>query len=143
MKKSTVYNVVVVLCFAFMISGCASTSGRALRADESQVELRAIQTRVFDTADKERLMRTIITTMQDLDFVIDKADLDLGTVTGSKFFKGQNIQMTVTVRPKDQSQFLVRASARAGVNQVKDPETYQDFFVALEKSMFLTAHKID
>ena len=126
-----------------MISGCATTATKALDASESSVELRSIQTRAFDTTDKAKMMRTVISTMQDLDFVIDKADMTLGTVTGSKFYKIIVITMTVTVRPRGEKQLLVRANAHYGTKTVKDPETYQDFFISLEKAIFLTAHQID
>jgi len=88
-------------------------------------------------------MRTVISTMQDLDFVIDKADLNLGSTTGSKFLNNIVIVMTVTVRPRGEKQLLVRANAQYGIQCVKDPETYQDFFNALGKAMFLTAQQVD
>jgi hypothetical protein len=51
--------------------------------------------------------------------------------------------MTVTVRPRGDKQLLVRANAQVGVNSIDDPATYQDFFAALEKAMFLTAQQVD
>ena len=51
--------------------------------------------------------------------------------------------MTVTVRPRDEQSLLVRASAQHQMSPIDDPEPYQDFFVALEKSMFLAAHRVD
>ena len=88
-------------------------------------------------------MQTVISTMQDLDFVIDKADFMLGTVTGTKYLGNAVVEMTVTVRPRGEKQLLVRANAQYGINSVEDPETYQDFFTALEKALFLTAHQVD
>jgi len=51
--------------------------------------------------------------------------------------------MTVTVVKKLGNNISVRANARIGENAVTDAETYQDFFVVLDKSMFLTLHKVD
>jgi hypothetical protein len=51
--------------------------------------------------------------------------------------------MTVTVRPKGDTQLLVRASAQYNITAVTDPKPYQDFFTALSKAMFLEAHQID
>jgi len=130
----------------FLVSGslgCVSTANKAFQADESQVKLRSIQTRAFDTSDKEKMMRTVISTMQDLDFIIEKADLTLGSVTGTKFTNNMVVTMTVTVRPRGEKQLLVRANAQYGIKSVDDPETYQDFFNALGKSIFLTAQKVD
>ena len=134
---------IIVFLFLFTLSGCATTSTRAFETSDSQVKLRSMQTRAFDTTDKKRMMQTVISTMQDLDFVIDKADLVLGSVTGSKFLRGYVITMTVTVRPRGETQMLVRANARHGIEAVDDPATYQDFFTVLEKSIFLTAHQVD
>ena len=51
--------------------------------------------------------------------------------------------MSVTVRPRGEKQLLVRANAQYGVKSVEDPVTYQDFFTALEKAIFLTAQQVD
>lgn len=144
MRKSKRYGgIFIALCLMFAVAGCATTANKAFETDENQVKLRSIQTRAFDTADKKKMMQTVISTMQDLDFVIDKADLMLGSVTGSKFLNQAVIVMTVTVRPRGETQLLVRANAQHGITSVEDPATYQDFFVSLEKSLFLTAQQVD
>jgi hypothetical protein len=128
----------------FLISGCATTvQEHILDANESQLKLRSIQTRAFDTNDKEKIMRSIMATLQDLDFVITKADYDLGIVTATKFANNQVLKMTVIVREKDKNQLLVRVNAQYGIRAVNSPEPYQDFFDALSKSIFLTAQQID
>jgi hypothetical protein len=141
MKKYKQFIIVAFIVIAF--SGCAATSRKAFVTTESQVQLRSMQTRAFDTTDKRTMMQTVISTMQDLEFVIDKADFILGSVTGSKFLGQRIVKMTVTVRTRGEKQLLVRANARYGIKSVEDPETYQDFFTALEKSLFLTAHQVD
>jgi uncharacterized lipoprotein YehR (DUF1307 family) len=144
MRKLKKYTSVFIIMFLiFALSGCATTARKAFETDESQVKLRSIQTRAFDTTDKKKMLQTVISTMQDLDFVIDKADLMLGSITGSKFIGYAVITMTVTVRPRGEKQLLVRANAQYGIKSVEDPATYQDFFTALEKAMFLTAHQVD
>ena len=145
MKNSThqVLTLTVLVLISIGFSGCASTSNKLLEASESQVQLRSIQTRAFDTTDKKKMLRTIISTLQDLDFVISRADSVLGSVTGSKFVSAAAVKMTVTVRPRGESQLLVRANAQYGIRAVEDPEPYQDFFNALEKAIFLTAHQVD
>ncbi|WP_287372807.1 hypothetical protein [Prosthecochloris sp.] len=140
MKKTLV---VVMSAFLSMgIIGCASTKDRLLDSDVSQVQIRSIQTRAFDTTNKEKTLRTVISTLQDLGFVIDKADAVLGSVSATKL-DNYSLRMTVTVRPKGKTQLLVRANAQHNVEPVKDPEPYQQFFSALEKAMFLTAHQVE
>lgn len=128
---------------SLLLAGCQTNSrDQALATTESQVALRAIQTRAFDTTEKETTLRTVIATLQDLGFVIDKADNVLGSVSGTKL-DGYSMRMTVTVRPRGQTQTLVRANAQYNITPVEDPLPYQQFFAALEKSMFLTAQQVD
>ena len=139
MKNKTV---LILIVFSLFIVGCATTQQRLLDSDSSQVQLRSIQTRAFDTTDKEKTLRTVISTLQDLEFVIDKADATLGTVSATKL-KNYALRITVTVRPRGETQLLVRANAQYNVQSVTDPEPYQQFFASLEKAMFLTAHQVD
>ena len=125
-----------------LIAGCQTTQERLLDSDYSQVQLRNIQTRAFDTTDKEKTLRTAIATLQDLGFVIDKADALLGTVSATKLNR-YALRMTVTVRPRGETQLLVRANVQYELKPVTDPQPYQQFFSALQKSMFLTAHQVD
>ena len=144
MRKLKNYcGIVFILLLVVTLSGCATPAVNALESSQSQVKLRSIQTRAFDTTDKKKMMQTIISTMQDLDFVIDKADFMLGSVTGSKFLGQAVVTMSVTVRPRGEKQLLVRANAQYGIHSVEDLATYQDFFAALEKAMFLTAQQVD
>jgi hypothetical protein len=137
-----------VLCtFGFIavlaLTSCQTDSRKqALATSESQLALRQIQTRAFDTTDRERMLRTIIATLQDLSFVVDKADATLGSVSGTKL-DGYQLRMTVTTRPRGETQLLVRANAQYNLIAIEDPEPYQQFFTALEKSLFLTAQQVD
>ena len=115
---------------------------QVLASDKSQVQLRAVSTRAFDTTDRNLTVRNVIATLQDLGFVVDKADEALGTVSATKM-AGYILRITVTVRPRGQRQMVVRASAQYNMEAVSDATPYQQFFAALEKTMFLTANEID
>jgi hypothetical protein len=127
---------------ASLMTGCASTQERLLDSDTNQLQMRSIQSRSFDTPDKKNVLRVAIATLQDLGFVVDKADADLGTVSATKL-SGYAARTTVTVRPKGEKQVVVRASIEHNQRQVEDPQTYQDFFTALGKSLFLNANQVD
>ena len=129
---------------ATLICGCGTSKNRALSGGEQAVKLRHMQTRSFDTKDVKKAARDVISTMQDLGFIIDHADAGLGSmavVKGTKL-SGFQVLMTVTVRPYGEDQVLVRANARYGLEAVVDPKPYQDFFTSLSKAMFLEANQI-
>ena len=136
------------LAGAFVLSGCVTNPSLAIFDTGSQVQLRSFQSRAFDTADREKTLRAVIATMQDLGFVIDKADATLGSVSGTKL-SSYELRMSATVRPRGTSQLLVRANAQykpkpaAAARPIEDPGPYRDFFAALGKSLFLDAQQVD
>lgn len=141
MNSMVAKTLTLLVCAVFLV-GCAPSTKQVLATNESQLKLRAIQTRYFDTTDKNRMLRTVIATLQDLGFIIDKADGNLGTVSATKLDQ-YNLRITVTVRERGESQLLVRANAQYNIHPVEDPEPYQQFFNSLSKAIFLTAHEVD
>lgn len=70
----------LVMLGAALLCGCVSSIDQVTKTDQSAVQMRSYQERAFDTADREQTLRSVIATLQDLNFVLDKADVDLGTV---------------------------------------------------------------
>ena len=149
MKISGILMISIAVLIAF--SGCASSKKQLLKMDESQVKLRSMQTRVFDTTDKDKMLRTVISTLQDLGYIVNEANEVIGTISARtthikyKLFEKKKypLLITVTVRPRGETQLLVRANAQYNQKAVENPLVYQNFFTVLEKSIFLTAHEID
>ena len=173
----------LVLLVSLMFQGCAMQWGaeiqwnsrsQILMSEDSQVKLRSIQSRVFDTRDRAKVLRAAVASMQDLFFDIDVLDEELGVVSGKKWFNHDSAwsdhptyylyntdelilfnsnfrtwgpfkyrndltRMTVTVRPKEETRLLVRASVQHNIRAVEHPEMYQAFFKTLQQSLFLSA----
>lgn len=121
---------------------CTMPQAADVTGQQSQLEVRQIQTREYQAADKRMTLRSTIATLQDLGFVIDDADLELGVVTATRH-RGRTMRMTVTARERPGERIAVRANARLGENGIDDAQTYQDFFVALDKAIFLTRNRVD
>lgn len=138
-KKIQLAGLLVVL---MILVSCATSTHQILATNTSQVKLRSIQTRAFDTTDKEKLLRSVIATLQDLGFIVDSADEVLGTVSGTKL-NTYILRITVSIRPRGTTQMLVRANAQYNIEAVEEPEPYQQFFDALSKEIYLTAHQVD
>jgi len=135
---------IAILATSFVLSGCETMQARVLDSstNKSAVQLRSIQSRAFETTDRQKTMRTVIATLQDLSFVVDKADMELGSISATKL-DGYALRMTVSVRPHSDKRVIVRANAQFNITPVTEPKPYQDFFVALEKAMFLTAQAVE
>ncbi len=148
MKISRILSAAIAASILIALSGCASSKEQLLKMDESQVKLRSMQTRAFDTTDKDKMLRTVISTLQDLGYIVKEANEVIGTVSARTTHikskkKKYPLLITVTVRPRGETQLLVRANAQYKQKAVKDPTVYQNFFTVLEKSIFLTAHEVD
>jgi hypothetical protein len=136
MKYQLGISIAIVL---LVLTGCSTPPTKKIMAGADQVELRSYQSRGFDTADKTMMLRTVIATLQDLGFIVDQADEELGVVTGTKL-AGYQVRMTVSVRAQGERRLLVRSSAYFNLSPIEDALPYQDFFTSLEKALFLTAH---
>ena len=144
MKASRkIKTLTAAMAVAVLLGGCVATTKQHVldSSSESQLQKRSYQTRAFDTTEKEKVLRGVIATLQDLGFVIDGADAMLGSVSATKL-DAYHLRITVSVRPRGQ-QMLVRANAQYNVTPVEDPKPYQDFFDSLGKSLFLQAQNVD
>mgnify|MGYP001126690624 CR=1 FL=1 len=135
-------KIISIIAIALLFSSCQSSRNRLLESEQSQVKLRQIQTRAFDTTDKPKMLRAILSTLQDLGFIIDKADMDLATISATKL-DGFQLKMTASVRDRGRTQLLVRANAQVGLRSIDDPVPYRNFFNSLSKAIFLEAQQVD
>ena len=140
-KKPNVFLPIYALLLCIFLAGCAASAREGVMdtGGESQLKLRQMQTRYFDTANKKATMESVMATLQDLGFVIDKASFELGSVSATKL-AGYSLRMTINVMPRPGDRMTVRANAQYNIRAVTDPQPYQQFFDALAKSMFLQAH---
>lgn len=145
MMKNPLVATGLWLFVGLLFGGCVALHERVLDSGTQTLQLRSVQTRVFDTNEREQTLRTVIATLQDLGFLIEKADATLGVVSGTKAAEMgiSGLRMTVTVSPRGEGRVLVRANAQFGQSPVTDAEPYQRFFAALQRAMFLTAHQVD
>lgn len=137
------------------VAGCAATSSQqvsALSRSNTATDVRARQTRRFDTADRALILQASLGALQDLGFSIDESDSETGIMVGSKS-SGSVLRAQVTVRGvPNQDETLVRVifqriTPRPGAmidygKTIDDPALYQGFFERIAQSIFLTANEI-
>ena len=136
---------VLVALSAVLLASCAARPPVREVIFEDQmtlVQMRSIQTRTFELTDRLKAMRAVIATLQDLDFVIDRADSRLGIVTATKL-KGYHLHITVKVDDRRSGPLLVRVHLSVSFTNAASPESYtigsdmyQAFFASLGKNVF-------
>lgn len=181
-EKFPLRETVLLMWAVGAFSGCSlypverqwNSESQILMSEASQVKLRAIQTQTLE-APRDTILRAVVATLQDLDFLLEVVDPELGVVSAKKLHHEGNdayqdiyytlydgdelllfaqnfrtwgpfqhrrdlVRLTVTVRPKDATRFLVRASVQYDLRAVEDPAVYQKFFNTLRKSLFLSTN---
>jgi hypothetical protein len=61
---------------------------------------------------------------------------------GPFYHRSDLVRLTATIRPRGETQLVVRASAQYYLRAVEDPEPYQRFFRTLEQALFLQANAL-
>jgi len=105
---------------------------------DSPAKLAAMRSRVFATSDKQKTLRAAIAALQQLDFVVDRADFAGGSVSGAKADE-YLLRVTVTVAPAAADRLLVRAVVRYDVTPVIVADPYEKFFSTLSRMLGVDA----
>lgn len=134
-----------LLCLStsfMLMTGACTNSDKDLTMPASQK--RVNETRTFNAADKDTLLKAVITTLQDQGYNIVKVNLDSSEITAQR---NSNIILSVIIYPITAHQFAIRANGQAfngnsfnstGYENITDPRFYQqEFFEPLSKSVFL------
>ena len=133
-----------VLGLVFLLQACVGGPQKPpkelLALTEAQMKIRSFQTRAFDVKDQNKVLRGVVASLQDLGFIVERANGPMGLVTAGKF--GPNgrgfVELTVTVRAKGKDQTEVRVNALFNTKPIEDPKIYQNFFIAVERSLFIS-----
>ena len=142
MPRHVIESIIVVVSMA-MLQGCITPPNPAqdlLAPTEAQMKIRSIQTRSFDVKDRQTAMRGVIAALQDLGFIIERANEPLGLITAARFAEPNFYDMvglSVTIRSEADGRTTVRANAIFNNKPIEDPRIYQNFFATLERSLFV------
>lgn len=141
---------VFLLLLPSFLVGCSTTAAMRMYQDAgretevlSQAEIRSIQTRVYHGPSLEGGMRASIHALQDLGFIVDTADIQLGLIKASleispyekadtvwhnwwfekadlKYYQSSKVrhyELNITVRSIDESVVQIRASILAKLKE--------------------------
>jgi hypothetical protein len=134
---------IAAIAVALALGACKAPepSPTLLAPTAEQTKLRSYQSRTFDLGDRLTAMRGVMGVLQDLGFIIERANEPLGLVTAARFAEpnySDVVGVTVLVRPEEGGRMLIRVNAIFDNRPIVDPEVYRNFFAALERSLFVT-----
>jgi len=132
----------LVITGMLVLPGCTAPQPKPdlLAPTEAQMKLRSFQTRDFDVKDRQAAIRGVIAVLQDLGFIVERANEHLGLITAARFAEPNFydvVSVTVTVRQETDGRMMIRANAIYNNKPIEDPKVYQNFFAALERSIFI------
>ena len=157
-------RIILVLLVAVTFAGCTWGSSAP---PKTQLEIRELQTRALDTKDQRLVMKAVLAVLQDDGYAIKNADKDLGFISASKDIdlgggplwiwgtSGKNASRWKKLRVLEATVNITEAGAQTRVRlslqqkimdnlggvveagPVNDPNVYQDFFVKVDKGLFL------
>ncbi|GJL67311.1 MAG: hypothetical protein NPIRA05_22820 [Nitrospirales bacterium] len=107
----------------------------------AQMKLRSYQSRSFEVTDPSQAMRGVVAALQDLGFIIERANEPMGLITAARFAEPNYtdvLGITVTVRPQTEGHMMIRANAIYNNKPIEDQKVYQNFFATLERSLFIS-----
>lgn len=141
---------VSIAVMMLILGGCSGFSVPSVSPNESPSSLRSYQSRKYDSVTKDVISNAIMVTLQDLNFLTDQADLDVGFITATKVQGRNSLKITITITEKADNVFIVRSIIlrhlklfwKVRRTVINDPKEYQSFFTALNRSLFLKENSI-
>lgn len=135
--------IALLLTGGLLLQACAppQPGPDLLAPTEAQMKLRSYQSRSFEVTDPTQAMRGVVAALQDLGFIIERANEPMGLVTAARFAEPNFtdvLGITVTVRPQTEGHMMIRANAIYNNKPIEDPKVYQNFFATLERSLFIS-----
>ena len=112
----------------------AATQARAVGSYRSADEDPKPAVSVVRDKGRNLAIRGVIAALQDLGFIIERANEPLGLVTAARFAEPNYydvVSITVTVRQDGEERMMIRANAIYNNRPIEDPKVYQNFFASL------------
>ncbi|MBX7254748.1 MAG: hypothetical protein K1Y02_00205 [Candidatus Hydrogenedentes bacterium] len=162
--RSRIVSIAALVGTVLAGAGCLSDGGSP--PPPTQLELRGFQTREYDTQDMRLVMKAMVNVLQDMGFIINNADTQLGLLSANKMTdiahskreikraqkKEELLSKTLVldctanvsafgkqsrVRVNFQQRVLGTNGATMSASPITDAAFYQQFFAQVDKGIFL------
>jgi len=162
-------SVFLVLIPVLFFASCAASGPKQVK---SQVEIRQLQTKTFDTNDYKRVLKAMLNVLQDDEYIIENANVELGFLKAEKetdvetrwgkfaramdpenarYAKLNVIEASCNVtrlgnKTKVRANFQIKLFNQQNElvysHQIEDEKFYTEFFFKVDKAIFLESEEI-
>ncbi|MBI5204723.1 MAG: hypothetical protein HZA11_07390 [Nitrospirae bacterium] len=155
MKKWALLVLIPVILIAADWHRGRVTTAAQVEPEKTQLQVREFQSRIYDTGDIKMVMKTMINVLQDDGFIVRNAEKDLGLLSAEK---SDTVRKRVYItecsanvseygkKTRVRINFLLKIMNRRGgiykIGEIEDPEYYQDFFLKVDKGLFIQNEKL-
>lgn len=151
------FKKIILIIFCFCLTVCTPAFAKAKKAPASSLEIRQMQTRIYEVKSKKQLMEAIVNVLQDRDYLINESNYNLGVVSGYKECKENHIyvryETSVQINEANTKSYKVRTNfIKKNIDPMGNPSTpidiknpeevYREFFSQLDKSLFIESQGI-
>lgn len=151
------FKKLVLTLFCLSLFACTSANAKVQTPEPTALEIRQMQTRVYEIKSKKQLMEAIVNVLQDRDYIINESSYNLGVISGYRECKEKyayvRYETSVQINELNAQSYKVRTNfMKKNIDpagnpstpiDIKNPETmYREFFSQLDKSLFIESQGI-
>lgn len=144
-------SLLISLGILFFITGCSNVKTLQITPEnniinkESALQIRDIQTRIFENTTKEELVNAIVDTLLDDGYFVTMIDAKTGVISAKNSKNSPELNLVSVIKELKNNTFLVRFSINAidkslafkSYIVIEDDIIYRYLFDRLRKSLFL------
>ncbi|MCO6466183.1 MAG: hypothetical protein J5I53_06175 [Bradyrhizobiaceae bacterium] len=129
----------ILLVLVVGLPACTIVNSNNQKTPQTQLQVRAYQTREFDTNDVKLVMKAVLNTLQDDGFVVRNAVVDLGLITATKELQLSSSRSSNDASSDDAwAEIFAKIFKTSTPNNSRKGETRFDKFKVIEASINVT-----
>lgn len=151
------FKKIILVLFCISLTAFLPAFAKVKATAPTALEIRQMQTRIYEVKDKKELMEAIVNVLQDRDYLINESSYNLGVVSAYKECKEKSYyvryETSVQINEQKKDNYKVRTNflkksidpmgdASAQIDIKNPEELYRDFFSQLDKSLFIESQGI-
>ena len=94
MRTTLIISTLIIVLLTFTGCGVTEVPGMVIggkKKEKSQLEIREMQTRLFDTKDEKMVIKAMLDVLQDDDYIIEQVNVEMGFFNAAKEANAEDV----------------------------------------------------